>query len=148
MPAPQKTSTSSEIRKLAAAVQLEHSAVTVVVEDGKVLLLQRGGTAPWMPLAWNLPGGGVDAGETPQQGAVRELVEEAGIRPGRLRKLRSINMGPELGILHPFVSEGYRGKPRLTDHENIAIAWVGVDDLKRYKMVPFIERIIRNVLSA
>ncbi len=34
-------------------------SVAVVVEDGqgRVLLLLRGPTDPWMPLRWNLPGG-------------------------------------------------------------------------------------------
>jgi 8-oxo-dGTP pyrophosphatase MutT (NUDIX family) len=30
---------------------------------------------------WSVPGGFVDPGETPEEGAVRELFEEAGLRP-------------------------------------------------------------------
>ena len=139
--------TSGRIRKLAIAVAVYETSVTVVVHEGKALILRRGPGAPWMPGAWNLPGGGVDPGESPLRAAVRELKEEAGIRPGRMRELRTIDMGPELGLLHPFVSEGYRGTPRCADNENDLIDWVGLDDLRRFKFVPFVERVLRMALS-
>ncbi|MEX2080498.1 MAG: NUDIX hydrolase [Dehalococcoidia bacterium] len=47
--------------------------------DGNILLLKRGAGA--MTGAWYLPGGAVDEGETPEQGALRELLEEAGLVP-------------------------------------------------------------------
>lgn len=45
-----------------------------------ILMLQR--AAGMMLGFWSIPGGMVDPGETPQQAAVRELYEEARIRPG------------------------------------------------------------------
>lgn len=47
--------------------------------EGQILLLKRAGGE--LTGAWYIPGGGVDAGETPEEGAVRELREEAGIEP-------------------------------------------------------------------
>lgn len=47
--------------------------------EGKILILKRGGGE--MTGAWYLPGGGVDRGESPEQAAVRELREEAGLTP-------------------------------------------------------------------
>jgi putative (di)nucleoside polyphosphate hydrolase len=37
--------------------------------------------------AWQMPQGGIDAGETPQAAALRELVEETGVRPDRVELL-------------------------------------------------------------
>jgi 8-oxo-dGTP pyrophosphatase MutT (NUDIX family) len=54
-------------------------AAVVVIRDGSALILQRGYTAPWEPGKWNLPGGGIDYGETPLEGAIRETFEETGI---------------------------------------------------------------------
>src|SRR5215469_1008530 len=49
--------------------------VTVaVIEEGKVLLIQRADFKIWV-----LPGGGVEAGESAAQAAVREVEEETGI---------------------------------------------------------------------
>jgi 8-oxo-dGTP pyrophosphatase MutT (NUDIX family) len=54
----------------------------VLLNDKKELLLLRArdpgdrDKPPW----WEIPGGGIDAGETSQAGAARELYEETGIR--------------------------------------------------------------------
>jgi ADP-ribose pyrophosphatase len=49
----------------------------VVIRDGKVLLIRRG-IAPGRGL-WAVPGGSLELGETLQQGAEREILEETGI---------------------------------------------------------------------
>ena len=49
----------------------------VVIKDGKVLLVKRG-KAPSKGL-WAIPGGRVELGETLQQAAEREILEETGL---------------------------------------------------------------------
>jgi ADP-ribose pyrophosphatase len=49
----------------------------VVIRDGKVLLIKRG-VSPSRGL-WAVPGGSLELGETLQQGAEREILEETGI---------------------------------------------------------------------
>jgi 8-oxo-dGTP pyrophosphatase MutT (NUDIX family) len=61
---------------------VERSAVRLVVldADGKLLLLRtRDLDHPDLGLWWDLPGGGLEDGETYLEAAVRELREEAGI---------------------------------------------------------------------
>lgn len=61
---------------------VERSAVRAVVldRDGRILLLRtRDATAPEFGDWWELPGGGVDPGETYLEAALRELREETGI---------------------------------------------------------------------
>jgi 8-oxo-dGTP pyrophosphatase MutT (NUDIX family) len=53
-----------------------------VIREGKLLLIQRRDNG-----LWAMPGGLCDVGETPAQGAVRELWEEAGIRGHAVRLL-------------------------------------------------------------
>jgi ADP-ribose pyrophosphatase YjhB (NUDIX family) len=50
----------------------------IVVRDGRVLLARRGVE----PLKgyWDVPGGFLEAGEDPRAGAVREIMEETGLR--------------------------------------------------------------------
>lgn len=49
----------------------------VVVREGRVLLVKRG-VAPSRGL-WAVPGGALELGETLQQGAEREILEETGV---------------------------------------------------------------------
>ncbi|GAA2776791.1 NUDIX domain-containing protein [Streptomyces showdoensis] len=58
------------------SVRLTADVVTVT-EDGRVLLVERG-RDPFKGL-WALPGGHVDAGESSQEAAARELGEETGV---------------------------------------------------------------------
>jgi 8-oxo-dGTP pyrophosphatase MutT (NUDIX family) len=55
------------------------AAAVFARREGKILILKRGSGE--MTGAWYLPGGTVDMGETPEVAALRELWEEAGIRP-------------------------------------------------------------------
>ena len=56
------------------------SGARVIVTDGSHVLLMAD-TDPGVPGSrwWVTPGGGIDAGETPRQAAVRELAEETGL---------------------------------------------------------------------
>ena len=53
----------------------------IIVFDAErhVLLLRRSDTHPVWPLHWDIPGGVVEPGEDPTDGAIRELREETGI---------------------------------------------------------------------
>lgn len=53
-------------------------AIAVIEHDGKYLIQQR---PPGVVLAglWEFPGGKIEAGETPEQAAVRECWEETGL---------------------------------------------------------------------
>lgn len=64
---------------------VEHDArtdfvcLTLVDPRGWFLMQERDEKAPVWPDTWCFPGGGLEAGESPRQGAVRELAEETGI---------------------------------------------------------------------
>jgi len=55
------------------------SVVWVRNEEGKYLILRRGGKAPWAPNQWFLPGGTWDGKESSFEVAQRELIEECGV---------------------------------------------------------------------
>jgi mutator protein MutT len=65
-------------------------AGVVLIEDGKVALIERHRAGKHY---FVFPGGGVDAGETPEQAAIREMEEETGLRVTVLRKLAEVHFG-------------------------------------------------------
>ena len=89
--------------------------VLPILPDGSVVLVRQyryiAGRA-----TWEMPTGGVDAGESPEQAAQRELAEEAGYRAGSLRHLSTYHTSKSsvdetahlyLGeALQPAVAEG------------------------------------------
>lgn len=61
----------------------------VVLEDDRVLLVRRAKA----PLAgeWSLPGGAVELGETLEEGIVREVAEETGLRVEAIQVLKAFD---------------------------------------------------------
>ena len=62
----------------------------ILIEDDKVALIERhrAGLDYFV-----FPGGGVDEGETPEQGAIREAMEELGVQVAIRKKVAEIHFG-------------------------------------------------------
>ncbi|HEY6420663.1 MAG TPA: NUDIX hydrolase, partial [Candidatus Binataceae bacterium] len=58
-------------------------AAAMLVRDSKILLGKRAPGQLLYPNVWDLPGGHLEAGESPYQALIRELEEELGIVPTR-----------------------------------------------------------------
>jgi len=54
-------------------------AAGLLVRSGQVLLCRRSPERAWCPGVWDLPGGHIEPGESPQEALVRELHEEIGV---------------------------------------------------------------------
>jgi 8-oxo-dGTP pyrophosphatase MutT (NUDIX family) len=61
---------------------LDRRVVGILLVDaaGSILLQHRDAHAPVAPNQWSMPGGGIEPGETPEEAAHRELLEETGLR--------------------------------------------------------------------
>jgi ADP-ribose pyrophosphatase YjhB (NUDIX family) len=66
------------------------AAYNVCLDDSGRLLMCRLSAITERPGAWTLPGGGIDFGEHPEAGALRELTEETGL-VGRIVELLAVD---------------------------------------------------------
>lgn len=116
-------------------VRMPWAAAGVVVHDPArgVLLLWRHRfiTGTW---GWEVPAGGVDAGETVEQAAAREVLEETGWRPGPLRRLHGYH--PSNGLsdqrFELLAADGasYVGEPS-DPAESSRVEWVPVSRVRQ-----------------
>jgi 8-oxo-dGTP pyrophosphatase MutT (NUDIX family) len=102
------------------------AAAAVVRRHDEVLLLYRHRmvTDSW---GWEVPAGRTDPGESPEQAAIRETLEETGWRPGPLRSLGAYHPLPGAvdQTFHVFLAEGAEqvGEPADQD-ESERVEWV------------------------
>ncbi len=107
----------------------EASGTVVHDPDRGVLLLwrHRFTTDTW---GWEVPAGRIDDGETPEQTAVRETLEETGWRPGPVRRLTTYfpHNGSSDATFHLFAAAGATEVGAPTDpSESERVEWVPLD---------------------
>jgi 8-oxo-dGTP pyrophosphatase MutT (NUDIX family) len=114
-------------------VRLPREASAAVVRDPArgILLLWRHRfiTDSW---GWELPGGEIDDGESPEDAATRETLEETGWRPGPMRLLGAFHpmSGRVEQTFHVCVADGAErvGEP-ADPHEAERVEWVALAEL-------------------
>ena len=111
------------------------SGIAIMRNDGKLLVVRRKLSDDFLAGEWELPGGGVDAGETIEQCAARELKEETGLEIEKVTgtfegfdystpkkpKVRQIN----------FKVTVRPGDIELTEHD--AYRWIDAADIPSLK---------------
>lgn len=98
-------------------------AMAALTRRNFVLLAHRHPARRWYPDCWDLVGGHIEPGETPEQAIRRECHEELGVTVTRLRPWPIVSSDPTIEA-HGFIVTEWHGDPanRAPD-EHDALAW-------------------------
>jgi ADP-ribose pyrophosphatase len=111
----------------------------IVFRKNRVLLVRRG--QPPSQGMWAIPGGRVKIGETLQEAAEREILEETGITIQAREPVYTFDYierdGSELPRFHyviiDLIAEYIRGKTRAGD-DAVEVSWVSADELDHLRV--------------
>jgi 8-oxo-dGTP pyrophosphatase MutT (NUDIX family) len=119
-------------------------AVSVLIwdEGGRLLLVREAETGLWQTV-----GGAMEPDESPEQAAVREALEEAGVSV-RLDRVRAVAGGPQFRLRYPngdlvsyvsivFDAHVGEGEPKADLQEVSEVGWFTPEQLGATTLTPF-----------
>jgi 8-oxo-dGTP diphosphatase len=111
-------------------------AAAIIVQDGQVLMARR--NVKEGQLSWQFPAGEVEAGETGEDAAVREALEETGLTVRATKELGE-RVHPNTGRTMVYVAcDVVSGEAQVGDPEELAeVAWCDRATLASYVPYPF-----------
>jgi 8-oxo-dGTP diphosphatase len=117
-----------------------------IVRSGRVLACRR--TAPFEAAGrWELPGGKVESGESPEAALVREVGEELGCEIAVARWLSQEAVVGDGMVLRAALATLVRGDPEPVEHD--AVRWLGPGELDDVDWLepdrPFLDEIRRSL---
>ncbi len=121
----------------------------IINKEGEILTLFRTETAPTRPSTWDLPGGDLDFGEDAQEGMVREIKEETGLKVRELRPFdieAKINPDGDYWITIAYLAYALDGEVTLSSEHN-KFMWVSISKFLEINTSSRAERFIRNLLE-
>ncbi len=135
------------------------AAYSLIVDDSRQILLVR--IAPGYAAVgqWTLPGGGLNFGEEPAAGALRELQEETGLigEIVRLEFVASWTRGPipeegwgpfhSIQIVYSASVTGGSIRHEVDESSDMA-AWIPLADIRRLPIVHLVERALDHLDSS
>jgi 8-oxo-dGTP pyrophosphatase MutT (NUDIX family)/vacuolar-type H+-ATPase subunit E/Vma4 len=115
---------------------MKKQVASCIVFDNKdrILIIKRSKTDDWKPGWWDIPGGHMEEGEIPVEGAIRETDEESGLTVRNLVQVETKQF-PDI-IKHFFATRDYDGEVYFRpNHETGEIEhdeykWVSIEQLK------------------
>jgi len=117
-------------------------SAAIILKNGKVFIQKRpqGGL---MGGLWEFPGGKLESGEPPEDGLLREIREELGVRVSISEKMMTIKHAyTQFRVtLHAYLCRLPKGRIRATQCD--AWRWVAREDLESYTFPAANAKIVR-----
>ena len=131
-------------------VNMYPATKAVIERDGKILIIHRTDKEDCFKDEWDIPGGGIKFGETPEESIKREIMEESCLEVDIIRPLRiwtffkNNNQTQVVGVtlLCKYIS----GNVKLSDEHN-DFKWIDPSDIDNYKIHEGIKKDVRAGLN-
>jgi 8-oxo-dGTP diphosphatase len=142
----------TDIRDQAQKDGITHISTGVaIIKDGKVLLARRA-AAEFLGGSYELPGGGIDEGETITEGAMREVKEETGLTVSKVVAMfdgfdYSTDRKPSVRQIN-FLVEVEPGEVVLNPEEHDEYVWADEDTVGDVKMSETMRTCVDDALKA
>jgi 8-oxo-dGTP pyrophosphatase MutT (NUDIX family) len=114
----------------------EYADVILMNENDQVLFLERSDDTDIEPNTLGLAGGKVEEGETPEEAAKRELLEETGMDVEELELVRVIE-NEDGSVSHYFKADAPEVVDLSLSEEHTNHVWMGVDEIKESDNIIF-----------
>ena len=122
----------------------------IIFIDGKIALMHRKDVLkrPEMPEYYTIPGGGLEKGETEEEGVIREIKEEFGIKVKVIKKLYEIESKKfrqkeifflceyESGKFGTGTGPEFSGDPKYIDSGKYIPELVEKEDIEKINLLP------------
>lgn len=102
-------------------------SVVLIERDGKYLLVQE--AKPKAYKLWNMPGGHVEPGESPEVGAVREVLEETGYIVTLIEQILVAETHQGAIQAHAYLAKISGGELRLPPDEILDAKWFSYEEI-------------------
>ncbi len=116
------------------------AAVVMVDEDSHEILLTKRKKDQIYAGYWEFPGGKIEAGETPDECARREIAEEVGVQLEEIAPLTFIyerrqKPNPEMVVI-VCIFVAYVKREKVVAQEGQKMAWVKAEKMDEYDVLP------------
>ena len=109
-------------------------ATAALIREGRILMAHRHPQRRWYPDCWDLVGGHIEPGESPEQAVIRECGEELGIRIFDPQPIPMAFTDPGIEM-HAFVVQHWEGEPvNAAPEEHDQLRWFEPVDLAQLKL--------------
>jgi 8-oxo-dGTP diphosphatase len=126
-----------------------HVAAAVIVNDGKILCVQRGeNKLSYISKKWEFPGGKVEVGEALEDTIKREIAEELHLHISVREFLIQVNHDyPDFKLkMDTFICEIIDGELQLTEH--IDFKWLSKEEMSAFDWaaadIPIVEKLLSD----
>jgi 8-oxo-dGTP diphosphatase len=117
---------------------------TVIRNDNnEILIIRRSRNNDVLPEFWDVPGGTLEDGEDPAYGAVREVLEETGLKiekPDLFFCRSNVDLKKNKQFITlVFLSKHSNGEISLNPNEHDDFVWIKLSEAKDYRLVEYLK---------